>query len=163
MREKGFTLIEMMISVVIGTILIAAVVSVFLSTKQSYRMGQGLTLMQSTGRATLDFLSRELSMAGFPQASGIESFIPALTTDGGGNNSDQMAVRYRATTDCFGKQHRPMRMVCNTPRIYILFRMTRFFVVPWRRMVPRLSRLQLYREWKIYSCCTVKIPIPPIR
>ena len=102
MQEKGFTLIEMMISVLLGTILIAGVVNVFLSTKQSYRMGEGMTLMQSTGRATLDFLSRELQMAGFPQASAIESFIPALTTDAGGNASDQMAVRYRATTDCLG-------------------------------------------------------------
>ena len=102
MKEKGFTLIEMMISMLLGTMLIAGVVNVFLSTKQSYRMGEGMTLMQSTGRTTLDFLSRELQMAGFPQASAIESFIPALTTDGGGNTSDQMAVRYRAATDCLG-------------------------------------------------------------
>ena len=102
MREKGFTLVEMMIALVMGTILIAAVLSVFLGTKQGYRMEQGMTLMQSTGRATLGFLSRELSMAGFPQASGIESFVPALTTDGGGNNSDRMAVRYRSATDCLG-------------------------------------------------------------
>ena len=102
MREKGFTLVEMMIAMVMGSILIVAVLSVFLGTKQGYRMGQGLTLMQATGRATLGFLSRELSMAGFPQASGIESFVPALTTDGGGSNSDRMAVRYRSTADCMG-------------------------------------------------------------
>jgi type IV pilus assembly protein PilW len=102
MREQGFTLIEMMIAMVMGTILIASVLSVFQGTKQGYRMGQGMTLMQSTGRATLGFLSRELSMAGFPQASGIESFVPAMTADGGGSNSDQLAVRYRSTTDCMG-------------------------------------------------------------
>ncbi len=102
MRERGFTLVEMMIAMVMGTVLIAGVLSVFLGTKQSYRMGQGMTLMQSTGRALLGFMSRELSMAGFPQASGIESFIPAMTTDGGGSNSDRVAIRYRSTADCMG-------------------------------------------------------------
>lgn len=102
MQEKGFTLIEMMIAIVLGMILIAGTFSVFLGTKQGYRMGQGMTLMQSTGRATLNFISRELTMAGFPQASAIESFIPAMVADGGGNNSDVIAVRYRATADCFG-------------------------------------------------------------
>jgi len=102
MKEKGFTLTEMMIAIVLGMVLIAGTLNVYMSTKQGYRMGQGMTLMQATGRATLDFLSRELSMAGFPQASAIESFIPAMTSDGGGNNSDVVAVRYRAAVDCFG-------------------------------------------------------------
>ena len=41
-------------------------------------------------------------MAGFPQASAIDSIIPAMTADGGGSNSDQFAVRYRTAVDCFG-------------------------------------------------------------
>lgn len=102
MQEKGFTLIEMMIAMVMGLILIAGALSIFLGTKQGYRMEQGMSLMQSTGRAALDFLSRDLSMAGFPQSSAIESFIPAMTLDGGGSNSDRFAVRYRATSDCLG-------------------------------------------------------------
>ena len=102
MQTKGFTLVEMMIAIVLGMVLIAGTLGVFLGTKQGYRMGQGMTLMQSTGRATLNFMSRELSMAGFPQASAIDSLIPAMTADGGGSNSDQFAVRYRTAADCFG-------------------------------------------------------------
>jgi type IV pilus assembly protein PilW len=100
MREKGFTLIELMIAIVLGLLLIAATVTVFVSTKQGYRLENGLSLMQSTGRATLDLLSREAMMAGFPQSENIESFIPAKTLDGGGSNSDQFAVRYQSDTDC---------------------------------------------------------------
>ncbi len=102
MKEKGFTLTEMLIAITLGMVLVAGAMSVYLGAKQGYRMGQGMTLMQATGRATLGFLSRELSMAGFPQASAIESFLPAMVDDGGGNNSDVVAVRYRSTTDCFG-------------------------------------------------------------
>lgn len=100
MREKGFTLIELMIALVLGLILIGGTLSVFMSAKQGYRMEHGMALMQSTGRATLDFLSREISMAGFPQMNPIESFLPAETTDGTGSNSDRFAVRYRSNTDC---------------------------------------------------------------
>jgi type IV pilus assembly protein PilW len=103
MREKGFTLIELMIAIVLGLLLIAATVTVFISTKQGYRLENGLSLMQATGRATLDLLSREIMMAGFPQSENIESFIQAQTTDGGGSNSDRFAVRYQSDTDCLNQ------------------------------------------------------------
>jgi len=102
MRNKGFTLIEMMIAIVIGLILIAGTLSVFLSTKQGYRMTNGLSVMQATGRATLDLLTRDIMMAGFPQSSGIETFVTAsgLTQDGGGSNSDTFTVRFKSDVDC---------------------------------------------------------------
>jgi len=102
MRQKGFTLVEMMIAIVIGMLLIAGTLSVFLSTKQGYRMVTGMSLMQATGRATLDLLGRDIMMAGFPQSRGIQPFISGagLTQDGGGNNSDMFTVHYQSTTDC---------------------------------------------------------------
>jgi type IV pilus assembly protein PilW len=100
MKEKGFTLIDLMVAIVLGLLLIAATMAVLISTKQGYRLENGLSLMQATGRATLDLLSREVMMAGFPQSENIESFIPAMTTDGGGSSSDQFAVRYKSDTDC---------------------------------------------------------------
>lgn len=100
MREKGFTIIELMIALVLGLILIGAALSLFVGTKQGYRLGQGMTLMQSTGRATMDFLAREISMAGFPQSSAIESFVAGETSDGSGSASDQFAVLFRSDTDC---------------------------------------------------------------
>lgn len=102
MRQKGFTLVEMMIAIVIGLLLIAGTLSVFLSTKQGYRMVSGLSLMQSTGRATLDLLVGDIMMAGFPQSSGIETFVSGagFTQDGGGSNSDMFTVRFQSTTDC---------------------------------------------------------------
>ena len=102
MRQKGFTLIEMMVALVIGLLLIAGTLSVFLGTKQSYRMTNGLTVMQATGRATLSLLGRDIMMAGFPQSEGIDTFVSGagLTVDGGGNNSDRFTVQYRSTRDC---------------------------------------------------------------
>ena len=102
MRQRGFTLVEMMVAIVIGLLLIAGTLSVFLSTKQGYRLTNGLSLMQATGRATLDLLTRDIMMAGFPQSSDIETFVTgtAFTLDGGGNNSDMFTVRFQSDTDC---------------------------------------------------------------
>jgi type IV pilus assembly protein PilW len=102
MRQRGFTLVEMMVAIVIGLLLIAGTLSVFLSTKQGYRMTNGLSLMQSTGRATLDLLSQDIMMAGYPESSGIETFVTGagFTADGGGNASDMFTVRYESPTDC---------------------------------------------------------------
>lgn len=102
MRQKGFTLVEMMIAIVIGLLLIAGTMGVFLTTKQGYRMTNGLSLMQSTGRATLDLLTHDIMMAGYPESSGIETFVTGagFTQDGGGNASDMFTVRYQTKTDC---------------------------------------------------------------
>jgi type IV pilus assembly protein PilW len=102
MRQRGFTLVEMMIAIVIGMLLVAGTLSVFLSTKQGYRMTNGLSLMQSTGRATLDLLTQDIMMAGYPESGGIETFVTGagFTEDGGGNASDMFTVRYESSTDC---------------------------------------------------------------
>ena len=102
MRQKGFTLVEMMVAIVIGLLLIAGTLSVFLSTKQGYRMTSGMSLMQATGRATLDLLTREIMISGFPQEDVIDTFVSALSSDGGGGSSDTFTVHYRTTVDCLG-------------------------------------------------------------
>jgi type IV pilus assembly protein PilW len=102
MRQRGFTLVELMIAIVLGLLVIAGAVSVYLGSKQGYRLANGLSLMQATGRATLDLLAREIMISGYPQEDGIESFDPAYSTDGGGSASDTFTVHYRTTTDCLG-------------------------------------------------------------
>lgn len=108
MRQKGFTLVEMMIAILIGLLLIAAMLSLFLSTKQGYRMANGMSVMQATGRATLDLLSREAMISGFPQVSLIDTFVAALSSDGGGAASDTFTVHYRSPTDCRGNVATPV-------------------------------------------------------
>lgn len=102
MRQKGFTLVELMIAVVLGLLVIAGGVSMYLGSKQGYRLANGLSLMQATGRATLDLLAREIMISGYPQEDAIDSFVPAYSADGGGSVSDTFTVHYRSTTDCLG-------------------------------------------------------------
>ena len=61
----GFTLIEMLIACTIGAFVFAAVVSFFINQQQHYNVRRQVAAMQENTRTGLDFMARELSMAGY--------------------------------------------------------------------------------------------------
>lgn len=63
-RMRGLTLIELMIAIVIGAILILGVVQVFASSRAAYQLSQGLARVQENGRFAMDYLQRDIRMAG---------------------------------------------------------------------------------------------------
>lgn len=63
--QKGMTLIEIMIAMLIGVFLIGGVLQIFIGTKQSYRMQEGLSRLQENGRFAMDFLTKDIRMAGY--------------------------------------------------------------------------------------------------
>ncbi|WP_407275947.1 prepilin-type N-terminal cleavage/methylation domain-containing protein [Halothiobacillus sp. DCM-1] len=62
--QRGFTLIELMIALVLGLIVIGGVVSVLLSNQQSYRSNQALAQVQDGSRIAFEFLTRDIRQAG---------------------------------------------------------------------------------------------------
>jgi len=63
--QRGLSLIELMVAITIGLLLLAGVIQVFASTKQTYRVHEGLSRVQESGRFAMEFLTRDLRMAGF--------------------------------------------------------------------------------------------------
>ncbi|QJQ96984.1 MULTISPECIES: PilW family protein [Halomonadaceae] len=63
--QRGVTLVELMISLVLGLLVTAAVYQVFLSNQQSYRMQRSLAHIQENGRFALDMLARDIRPAGY--------------------------------------------------------------------------------------------------
>lgn len=64
-RQTGITLVEILIAMLIGAFLIGGVLQIFLNTRQTYRMQEALSRLQENGRFALDFLSKDIRMAGF--------------------------------------------------------------------------------------------------
>ncbi|EXJ10344.1 PilW family protein [Nitrincola nitratireducens] len=64
-KARGFTLIELMISLAIGLIILSAVVYIFLSNSQTYRLNEAQSRVQENGRFALEYLTREVRQAGF--------------------------------------------------------------------------------------------------
>jgi type IV pilus assembly protein PilW len=62
--QRGLTLIELMVSMVLGLLLVLGVVSVYVTNQQAARTNEGLARLQEGGRIAFELLSRELRQAG---------------------------------------------------------------------------------------------------
>lgn len=62
--QRGFTLIELMIALVLGLVLIGGVISVLLSNQQTYRTNTALSQLQDNARTAFEFLARDIRQAG---------------------------------------------------------------------------------------------------
>jgi len=63
-NAAGLSLIEMMVAMVIGLVLMLGVVQVFLASRTASRLAEGNARAQENGRFALEFLQRDIRMAG---------------------------------------------------------------------------------------------------
>lgn len=63
--QQGLSLVEVMVAMTIGLILMAGVVQVFISSKSSSRLNASIGQLQEDGRFALNFLNRDIRMAGY--------------------------------------------------------------------------------------------------
>ncbi|NDK39269.1 pilus assembly protein PilW [Pseudoxanthomonas gei] len=61
---QGLSLIELMIALLIGLILLIGLVQVFGASRTAYQLSEGLARVQENGRFAMDYLQRDIRMAG---------------------------------------------------------------------------------------------------
>ena len=76
----GFTLVELMVSMSIGLVILAAVTTTFMSQTRIYNSQEQINEMQQNARGVLDILSRELKMAGYKPNGGGFNGVTYSTT-----------------------------------------------------------------------------------
>lgn len=64
-RQRGLSLIELMISMTLGLMLLAVLISIYLSVKQTYTVQDNLARMQENARLALRLISHDVHMAGY--------------------------------------------------------------------------------------------------
>jgi type IV pilus assembly protein PilW len=64
-KQKGLSLVELMISMAISAVVTVGVVNLFAANSETYKLMQGQSRMQESARFGLDFLSRAVQQAGF--------------------------------------------------------------------------------------------------
>jgi len=64
-HQKGLTLIELMIALVLGLLLVAGTIQVFVSNKQTARVTEAHSRIQENARFALEILSRDIRAAGY--------------------------------------------------------------------------------------------------
>ncbi|QEY10987.1 prepilin-type N-terminal cleavage/methylation domain-containing protein [Cellvibrio sp. KY-YJ-3] len=63
--QKGFSLVELMISITLGLILMGGVIQMFISSKTAFNTQRGVSNVQESGRLAIEFMARDIRMAGF--------------------------------------------------------------------------------------------------
>ena len=64
-RQKGFSIVELMVALLLGLFLVSGVTAMYVSSKQTYRMTDNLSRLQESLRFSLDFMSSDIRMAGY--------------------------------------------------------------------------------------------------
>ncbi len=64
-HQTGMTLVEIMISLLIGAFLLGGIMQIFISSKQTYRVQEGLSRLQENGRFAMEFIARDMRTADY--------------------------------------------------------------------------------------------------
>jgi len=113
--QQGLSLIELMVAMTISLILMAGVGQIYIGTKASYHLQNGLGRLQENARYALDILSHNIGQAGYTTSGvGLNSFNSADSkenesenaslgfTQANGTASDTIEINYTSATDCLG-------------------------------------------------------------
>ena len=90
--ERGLTLIELLASMAISGIILAAITTTFISQTRSYDAQEQISAMQQNARAAMDMITREARMAGY-NTNGTYSFV------GMEYNAGQIRIRTNLNAD----------------------------------------------------------------
>lgn len=82
-RVRGFTLIELMISMLLGLVVIGGAMGVILANRQSYRTNEGLSQVQESARTAFELLARDVRQAGVTGCDSSGRVANVVVADGG--------------------------------------------------------------------------------
>ncbi|MDO6459199.1 PilW family protein [Granulosicoccaceae sp. 1_MG-2023] len=96
-RQHGLSLIELMVSLVVGLLILAGVVNIFIASRQTTQFSDGLRSMQENGRQGVFVLQNAIRAAGFSTET--TTVDPVVL---GQSGTEQIAIFHEADTDCNG-------------------------------------------------------------
>lgn len=79
-KQRGVSLVELMVSITIGLILLAGVLSIFLSSKVTYFANEKTARLQENGRVALDLMTHDVRSAGYMGCARAVPFTSTLNT-----------------------------------------------------------------------------------
>ncbi len=95
--QRGFTIIEMMIALILGLIVVSAVVNMYVGSTRSATFTRGLQTMQENGRYGVSVLQRGFRLAGYSPEDSL--VVPVNISN---SSDDAVTVVMRRSFDCNG-------------------------------------------------------------
>ncbi len=85
-KQKGFTLIELMVVIVINGMLMTVLTEIYLHMQQNFRLQNALSEVQSSGRFAIYYLTHNIRMAGYVGCSGSKKIDSQMIQGFSGQN-----------------------------------------------------------------------------
>ena len=109
-RQAGFSLVELMVALLLGSIVVVAAVSLFTTNQRTFQLQQGVSDVQQQGRFVLDYMAQDLRRMGYRVADAYLTApaningvaVPGSENGTGFNQSDRLSFQYEGTVDCEG-------------------------------------------------------------
>ncbi len=106
-RQKGFSVVELMIAGILGLVLLGGVIQLFIGSNKTYSMQDELATLQENGRFAMLFLEDQIQMGGWtfaPLSKPVDAINIATSEDG---SNDKIVVRRETSAggldiDCNG-------------------------------------------------------------
>ena len=93
-RQRGFSLIELMIAMVLGLVVTAGAISVFVASRRTYQANEGLSSVQENARIAFELMARDFRQAGLTGCNTNGRLANVLETGPYGSSYDPDAAWY---------------------------------------------------------------------
>ncbi len=103
MRNRGFTIIEMMVTLAITSVLVLGAMTFLASADKSNRVQSALSGLNVSGRFGLDQLARDIRMSGYRDSDwtlGALNNVINATDGAAAAGGDSLALLYEGARDC---------------------------------------------------------------
>lgn len=99
--QRGFTLVELMVALLLGLILSGAAMQLFLTNQKTFSIQQAVTGLEEDGHMILRYIATDIRNAGRGNTTigTVNSIIPAESTNGA---NDTITIEYLSHWDCQG-------------------------------------------------------------
>ena len=97
-QQQGLSLIELMIAITLGLLISAAMISIFVNSKQSYRVNENMSRLQENAKFAMTFISRDLRMADYRACVTSDLLDDAIEGDDNsenGSDTDTLTLKWQ--------------------------------------------------------------------
>ena len=106
-QQRGFTLVELMIALLLGLLITLVLTQVFSVSKQTGRVQYGLTRVQEDGRLAMNLVSNQIRKTGYRAPVWNEPLmgyypLTGASVDGASGANDTLQIMYADNIDCLG-------------------------------------------------------------
>ena len=99
--QKGLSLIELMIAITLSLFIIAAMIGLFVNSKENYRMNENMSRLQENARFAVSFLARDLRMVDYRACISAERLTNSITgVNGADANTPDTVTLLWQSNDC---------------------------------------------------------------